>query len=133
MSYAPHEFQLSLYGKLTADSTLMALITGVYDYVPQNQAFPFITIGDVAWNDRSSHTTDGYTGDFTIHVWTEAHGRKTNYAIQKRIDELINTGTITISGWNNLSMRRTLTNTLVEADTLTVHGVCRYRIYIGNQ
>ncbi len=38
------ELQKAIYGALTGDSTLMAMITGVHDHVPQETAFPYVTV-----------------------------------------------------------------------------------------
>ena len=46
----------------------------VYDRVPPNAAFPYVTIGDV---DVMEDAADGYDGDYAmvnVHVWSRAGG-----------------------------------------------------------
>ena len=131
MSFGPKEVQITLYNMLTGDVTLMALITGVYDFVPDNKAFSFVTIGEADWSDRGSQTTEGYTGTITINTWTQARGRATAHAIMAEIDRIIHNASASISGWSSLSLRRDFSTILVEDDAVTFHGVQRFKILIG--
>ena len=131
MSFGPKATQQAIYTALTGDSTLMALIQGVFDNVPDNQTFPYITIGEGDWNDRGSHSTEGLTGSITINTWSQARGRKTVLDIQAEIDRILHNTNVSISGWSIISLRRDFSTILVEDDNLTYHGVSRFKILIG--
>jgi hypothetical protein len=131
MTFGPTAVQTAIYSRLTGDATLMALINGVYDFVPDNKAFPFVTIGMADWTDRGSHTTEGYTGLVTVNSWTQARGRKTNLAILDEIDRLLHNVSLSVSGWGVISLRRDMTTVLVEDDAVTYHGIIRFKFLIG--
>lgn len=79
MTYPAEELQKSLYEKISNDPGLHAAMGGVsrvYDSVPENHAFPYITgIGDgqfVDFSDNCEH--DRYTVYQTFQVWSRAVG-----------------------------------------------------------
>lgn len=137
MTWAPQEFQKTLYTLLTGDSMLMALISGVFDSgaVPQNQLFPYVTIGESPMTDRSNHTTRGFASQFTIHVWYQelGRGRKSVQLIQKEIDRLIHAQNICIDGWNIISCRAIFQDVIIDIDNVTLHGIQRFNLLIGEE
>jgi hypothetical protein len=135
MTWAPKELQKTLWTELTSDPVLMGLVTGVYDsaYVPQDEAFPYVTIGDATFTDRSSHTHRGFEAELTIHVWDQSdnRGRKKVQEIQAEIDRLLHTVNICIDGWNIINFRQIFVEVIVDADNVTMHGIQRFNLMIG--
>ena len=135
MTWAPQESQKTIYEVLTADAPLMALISGAFDStnVPQGQAFPYITIGETTFSDRSSHTHRGFTADMIIHVWDQSdnRGRKKVQSIQAEIDRLLHTVNICIDGWNIINFRQVSVEVIVDADNVTMHGIQKFNLLIG--
>jgi hypothetical protein len=135
MTWAPQELQKTLWTELTSDPVLMGLVTGVYDsaYVPQDEAFPYVTIGDATFTDRSSHTHRGFEAELTIHVWDQSdnRGRKKVQEIQAEIDRLLHTVNICIDGWNIINFRQIFVEVIVDADNVTMHGIQRFNLMIG--
>jgi len=136
MTWAPQETQKTIYESLTSDATLMALITGVYDGaggVPQNNLYPYVTIGEGAMTDRSNHTTRGFGSDLTIHVWyqEQGRGRKQVQNIQAEIDRILHAQNICIDGWNIISLRAVFTDVIIDIDNVTLHGIQKFNLLIG--
>ena len=139
MTFAPQEIQKTLYTVLSTDSALQTLLGGgasdkkVYDRVPQEQTFPFVTIGEIMNVDRGSHNTEGYSNTITIHVWDQGlnAGRKQVQTIQKRIDELLHNQEPSISGWDVVCFRRSSSNVLIDPDNITFHGVQIFNLLTG--
>ena len=135
MTWAPQQTQITIYDVLSADPTLSALVQGVFDStnVPQGQTFPYITIGEATFQDRSSHTHRGWTAELTIHVWdqSENRGRKKVQSIQAEIDRLLHTVNICIDGWNIINFRQVFAEVIVDADNVTMHGIQRFNLLIG--
>lgn len=136
----PHqELQKAVYGILTADSTLQGLIGGstgdkkIYDRVPQEKAYPYLTIGDFQSEDRGNHTWEGIAGTLTINVWYREPnaGRKQVQNIQKAIDDLLHKAEPSLNGWNVILMRRSTRNILIEPDNVTFHGIQTFKIFLG--
>lgn len=135
MTWAPQETQKTIYEVLTLDAPLMALVSGVFDSasVPQGQAFPYITIGETPMTDRSNHTTRGFAAEMTIHVWYQENGRgrKKVQDIQKEIDRLLHAQNVCIDGWNIISLRAIFTDVIIDIDNVTLHGIQRFNLLIG--
>lgn len=131
MSYAPEQLQVAVYTALTADATLMALITGVFDFVPDGKAFPFVTIGEAEFQDRGSHNTDGWTTVMTVNTWSRARGRKGAYDIMTEIDRILHNGSLTISGSRAIVLLRDTATVLVDPDAVTYHGVQRFKLLLA--
>lgn len=131
MTWAPIEYQKRIYEILTGDSTLMAKVSGIFDNVPQNQAFPFVKIGFDEFTDRGSHTTEGWDAILVINVWAQGSGRKAVHEIQADIDRLLHRQDLTVSGWTEVSLRRDFSTVFVEDDDVTYHGVQRFKLLTG--
>ena len=68
--------QQAIYTALTGDSTLMAMITGVHDHVPQETAFPYVTIGESTARDWRTVGRKGAEATLILHAWSRSRGRK---------------------------------------------------------
>jgi hypothetical protein len=135
MTWAPLELQKTLFEELSNDATLATLIDDVYDStaVPQNVAFPYVTIDGLSLEDRSNHTTRGFSCDFIIHTWYRetGHGRKKVQLIQAEIDRILHAVDICIDGWNIISLRQKVVDVIVDTDNVTLHGIQTFNLLIG--
>lgn len=139
MLFAPQSTQKTIYEILSTDAALQTLIGGtvgdpkIYDFVPDNKVFPFITIGEGPWTDRGNHTTEGLQTDFVVNVWYRApgRGRLKVQEIQKRIDELMHKSDPCIEDFNVIVLRRKLIDILIDPDNVTLHGVQTFKLMIG--
>jgi hypothetical protein len=127
------ELQKDIYGALTGDATLMAKITGVYDFVPDNTAYPFIQIGEVDFSDWGTQTFDGFEGVITINLWHRpgSRGRAPLHDIMHDIHRILHKNTFSIPGFTVALMRYDFSNIIVDPDAVTYHGVTRFRILMG--
>lgn len=132
MSLTLKEVQQSVYTALTSNATLMGLIEGVYDHVPQTTDRAYVRIGEGDFTERGSHTTDGESAEITIHCWFEGRGRLGVYNIMEQIRETLHNTDLSFTGYNNLSMLESFKTTMQEADGVTYHGIQRFNILIGN-
>jgi hypothetical protein len=136
------ELQKFIYGKLTTDAPLMALISGVFDFVPQSQAFPFIHIGEFNYNKQSTKGSElsekirQYEGTVQIDIWA-----RPNPIGKAKVWDLINEVRRVLDG--NRSMASTeyclllfdedLSTVIVEPDSVTYHGVMTFRTILGGR
>lgn len=138
-TWAQTETQKVIYEVLSQDAALQTLLGGtaqdkkVYDRVPQEKAFPFVTIGDVTWDERGNQTWEGWKGLITINVWYREPkaGRLGVQLIQKRIDELLHRQDPCVEGWNIVDLRRSSINIVIDPDNITIHGISKYNLYLG--
>jgi hypothetical protein len=125
--FSPFELQKSIYQTLSGDAALSAMITGVYDRVPQNTAFPYITIGETTGRDWSSRTTTGMNLVVTLHVFSRAGGRQEALQIMERIHALLHEGDLEMTDQVLIMMRFEMSDVLLEQDGFTYQGVIRFQ------
>lgn len=128
------ELQKTIYAALTGNITVTALVTGVYDAVPQaddagdGAAFPYITIGEDNHNGWDTDTTVGRDASVVIHTWSRYPGRKEVKEIQGAVYAALNRATLSITGFSFVACDLLSSETLTETDELTRHGVQTFRV-----
>lgn len=126
--------QTAIYDKLTNDSALMALITAVYDHVPQNaaseddSAFPYVVIGDDNVDAWDTDTETGFEFVITIHTWSRYRGRKETKQVQGAIYDALNRQSLTVTGFTVLDVLFLESESFLDADGITRHGISEFNI-----
>ena len=71
-----HSFELgtTIYSTLTASTSLMNDVTGVFDDVPENTEYPYIVVGEETSVDNATKDLDGREYTIVIHVWSRFRG-----------------------------------------------------------
>lgn len=135
MTWAPTELQKSLFSILSNDSALTTLLGAnkIYDHVPDNSPYPYVKLNVKPMNDRANEDWDGVQIEATVKVWYQATGLGDLKVqqIQKRIDELLNSGSISITGWNVISNRRKMVDIQDEPDGRTKQGIQIFNYLLG--
>lgn len=124
-----HSFNVAtaIYSRLTGDATLVGLVEGIYDDVPQDTAYPYVVIGEETTVNNGSKTLDGQEYTLTLHVWSRYRGFKEVKQIMERIYTLLHNYDLSATGASVANLRQEFTSTLMDADGLTRHGVIRFR------
>lgn len=125
------ELQTAIYTKLKGDSTLSGLIQGVFDEgaIPENQAFPYIAIGDGTEIPDNTFGRRSYDVTMMLHIWSEAIGFKEAYGILARINFLIDQQTLSLQTQTYVSAMYDQTIAMNDpGDMITLrHLACRYK------
>ena len=121
------ELQQAVYGALTGDSTLMAMITGVHDHVPQETAFPYVTMGESTTRDWRTGGVVGAEVTLVLHIWSRSRGRKQIKQIMSEIRRILEGATLTIAGHALVWLRFTSSQANQDPDGLTYHGITTFR------
>jgi hypothetical protein len=129
MSTATYEIQRALYDALLSDATVMDLVEGVFDDVPDNQPFPYIQIGEeTETNKPSTMLVPGRESTLTIHIWSRAHGYHEAKAIAGKIIGCLEDRPLTLAGWQWTSTLYEFGQFMRDADGITRHGILRFRV-----
>ena len=120
------ELQKAIYGALTGDSALMAMITGVHDHVPQETAFPYVTIGEASAVDWRTVGHDGMELTLALHVWSRERGRREAKLVLAEIHRILNDAKLTVPGHVLVWLHFESAEFLQSADGVTYDGVARY-------
>lgn len=129
--------QQAIYDTLSNDAGVMALATAVYDYVPQPDdagdpaKFPYVVIGDDTLNAWDTDTTTGADATITVHTWSRFKGRKEVKAIQGAIYAALNRATLPTTGYSFVTCHLVNSDSFVDSDGITQHGVQTFRVLIN--
>lgn len=127
------EIQGAIYERLTTDVTLMALISGVFDWVPEGSAYPYIAIGEAMETPENSHGSFGRETLSMLHIWTRQRGYADGIEIADRVNSLLDhchaTGNpLVLPNHDVISVRFEFLQTLPDEDPEIRHIVLHYRI-----
>ena len=120
------ELQQAVYGALTGDTTLMAMITGVHDHVPQETAFPYVTIGEASAVDWRTVGHDGMEVTLVLHAWSRERGRREVKLILAEVHRILNDAKLTVPGHVLVWLHFGFSQTMLDNDGATTHGIARY-------
>lgn len=126
------ELQQAMYSKLTGDTTLMALVTGVFDYgaVPQNQAYPFVSIGNGTETPDNAFGTRGYDATIQLDIWDSSNGFKACYAILARMNTLLDQQALTLATQHHVYTLYDFSTTLNDPGLNNIkHVPVRYKTF----
>jgi hypothetical protein len=129
---ASHGFELqkAIYSALNGDAALSALVTGVYDDVPEGTAYPYVVLGEDTGINFGSKTLDGLEYTLTIHAWSQYRGRKEVKEIMEAIYDALHDASLSVTDATLVNIRQEFETTLMDADGLTRHGVMRFRAVV---
>jgi hypothetical protein len=112
---ALYAVQAAVYARLKADSTLEALLapsildgtSGVFNDVPDNQAYPYIDIGEDSterpWNTIGGPTSGiGFDDRIVVHIWSRYQGNTEGSLILQEVMRLLNFYDLTVSGYTSV-------------------------------
>ncbi len=122
---------------LRADATLIALLAdgadGIYDGTPQDSLFPYVVIGNNATRPNDTMTEDGAEVIMMIHTWDSpddaaaAVGSSLTQRIMSAITDALDQATLTVTDHTLILLRFEFSEVLHDPDSLTIHGVQRFR------
>jgi hypothetical protein len=120
--------QVSIYTKLTGDATLAGKVSGVFDHVPESQAFPYVVVGEATSTPQGAHDRFGARTTVTLHVWSAYHGFSEALAVVDDLMRLLDHQTLAIGGHHTVAVRHQQTVTMRDPDADLRHVAVRFAI-----
>ena len=131
MTVGQFELQSGIFTVLNSDSTLTnTLGVSIFDEVPEESSYPFVSIGEETVVDFDTKDLDGGDHTINIHVWSQYKGAKETKQIMDRIHTLLHNGSVSVTGFNLIRIRFEFSDILRDPDGVTRHGVMRFRAII---
>lgn len=115
--------QAAIYTALSGNIT-----PAVYDHVPEDSTFPYVVIGEDLANEFDTDTEQGYETLITFHIWSRYRGKKEIKDTDKEIYDMLHRQDLTISGQYTINLMWENSETILDADGLTYHGIVEYRL-----
>ena len=127
--------QQAVHTALTGDAALIALVPAarITDHVPQDSAFPYISIGESSAGEWDSKDSDGMEQTLTVHAWSQYRGLKEVKQIMGAIVDALDKAALTVTGHDLVLLRFEFSDTMLDPDGLTRHGVQIYRVLTDSQ
>lgn len=124
--------QQAFYAALTADSTLMAKLSAVYDYVPSEPVFPYVALGEGTEVPLNVFAKDGRDATVTLHIWSRAKGFKEATGILDDLNRLLDHKAIAVAGYSLIVCAYEFSQPMRDPDGFTRHIPVRYRVTVQN-
>lgn len=113
-------------------SALTALGLRVYDAAPQvadggsMATYPYVEIGTIVFTDFDTKEVNGFDFVARLHTRSRSGSMAETKTIQGQIYAALHNGSLAITGFNSVLLRRELSDVSRAADG-SFHGVCEYR------
>ena len=127
------DFQTAIYGALTGDAPLMAMVNAVYSKKPQaddggsDSPFPYIVMR-FFYGENDTKTENGFNVLMRLHTWGRTGSDKEVKQIQGLIYTVLHKNEPSVTGHTVISLTREGSDVI--DDDGTIHGVCDYRALI---
>ncbi len=129
MASAGWALQKALFTHLSADSNVTGVLGGakIYDDVPRDATFPYVTFGESVVRDWSTGSDEGFEHVVTLHAWSRANGRRESHEIVGALRSSLHDQALAVEGHRLINLRHEFSEARREADGETYHGIVRYR------
>lgn len=127
---ATSELQALIHTTLTGNTPLSNLVGGrIYDHVPDNKVFPYISIGECFPGPFRTHSRPGEETLQRIHVWSRAKGFKEAESIAEAIRPLLDGQHFETANFTVAALWEGPGQVLRDPDGITRHIVIDYRFW----
>ncbi|MGC5034106.1 DUF3168 domain-containing protein [Streptomyces sp. DT190] len=130
MTVALWPLQLAVVGKLRAHAPLTALVSGVYDEVPEQVAHPYVSLGSITENVDDAHNQRGLEASVVLHVWSKYRGFKQAADILAELDAALDRQPLTVAGFRDVSIAHQQHTELRDPDPDIRHINVSYRVWL---
>jgi uncharacterized protein DUF3168 len=131
MSDPSLELQAALVGKLKADAGVQAVVgQRVYDRVPNNPTFPYISLGDNQVLPDKADCIDGTEVFWQIDGWERDQTFPMAKQISKAIVAALDDQALTVTGYAAIVVEINTVNYLRDPDGITRHVAVTFRFLI---
>lgn len=129
MTTAHVALRAAMHAALIADTALTAALgdSSIYDEVPRNAAFPYVTLGDARVSNASVDGDALQEHLLTLHVWSQQGGHKQAHEITGALLQALDDAALAPQGHRLVNFRFTIADIRREADGRTYHALVRFR------
>ena len=127
----------AFYSVLHGDSTLLAMVSGIYNDAPEGVVYPFIHLGSATsdpWHTMGgANVGRGYDTSITVHIWSRYQGDLEALNIFDRVMALLEFQPLTVTGYGtaivSLDQAKTLVTTVDKVETRHLPAVFDVKVH----
>lgn len=124
------ELQRAIVERLKADLTVSALVAGrVYDSVPAEPVFPYISIGPTDEASDDVDCIDGFEIAMQIDVWSRAVGYPETRRVVDAVRQALTAAEIALVDNALVYFDHRITRTMRDPDGLTSHAAMTFEAF----
>ena len=121
---------VALYQALTGNAPLMALVSDVYDHVPQSAAFPYLVIEDSTAERIGMLGALSYRCETHLLLFSRQAGRKEIMEIIGALNVLLHHGSLSVTGFEVAALELLEVDTAHMADGITTRAIVKLRCHL---
>jgi hypothetical protein len=106
MATALRPLQSAVYAKLAGSASLMTLVSGVYDQVPEDEVFPYVTLGPLIETPDDAHDAQGLSSTLTVDIWSKAPGFGEAYDVFSEVDAALDRVPLAVAGFRDVRIKQ---------------------------
>jgi hypothetical protein len=106
----------------------MALVSGVFDEVPEPAPYPYVSFGSILENADDAHDRQGLDVQVVLHVWSTAPGFAEAYDIFAALDAALDRVPLVVPGFTDVYIRHVQHQSLKDPDPDVRHINASYRV-----
>lgn len=120
--------QKAIFESLTTSGGVTDLVaTRIYDAVPGDAGFPYLTLGECQVEDWSAGEAEGREHWLSMNVFSRAGGRAEAKAVMGAVHAALHDAALTLEGYTLVNLRFQSAETRRESDGATWRGTIRFR------
>jgi len=121
--------QQAIFTALTGSTTLVNYLGGakIYDDIPEQTQFPYVTIAQSFMTDWSTATSRGCEHLLRLHVWSRDSGSTESQLIGGEIISVLHDAALALQDNILINLRFTSADILRDRDGKTHHSILRFR------
>jgi hypothetical protein len=121
--------QKKIFEALNNNTEIIAIVTGVFDYVPEDVVTPYITFGQMLSSEDKTKTDDGEKINVFIEIWSENQGRKEALEILTLAEKSLETEFVFTDA--DVLEQKTINREVVEETYGVFHATLEFQIRLA--
>ena len=105
----------------------------VYDDVPQDAVYPYYVVGEATAGEFDTKTFNGFDMGIVVHSWSRYDGREEVKEMMGAAYAALHNVEIEIEGFNTVLCQFEFSETDLENDGVTRHGIQRFNLVITDE
>ncbi|MET8824792.1 DUF3168 domain-containing protein [Streptomyces sp. NPDC004610] len=130
MTVALWPLQQAVITALRADPALTAVVTGVFDEVPEEQPHPYVSLGTVTETAADAHNQRGLDARVVLHIWSKYRGFKEAAVILAALDAALDREPLAVAGFRDVSVAHEQHTGMRDPDPDIRHINVSYRVWL---